>query len=238
MFSPPTVAPVVRERLYEQVAQQIQELIIAHGWPAGNRIPNERELGEQFGVSRTVVREALKALSERGLVAIRPGRGTFVADRGPAALQEPMRLFFQRHNVSYGDLVEARRVLEVEVAGLAAERAEPSQISELEEAIERMDLALERSDQELYVESDQLFHLVLAQATQNKMFVMLTESISGLLEQSRRLIFSVKGAPARGQQHHRALLHSIQRGDVPGAQRAMREHLDQVDLDIHSADGE
>jgi GntR family transcriptional regulator, transcriptional repressor for pyruvate dehydrogenase complex len=238
MFSTPSLAPVVRERLYEQVAQQIQELIIAHGWPAGNRIPTERELGEQFGVSRTVVREALKALSERGLVIIRPGRGTFVADMGAASLSEPMRLFFQRHNVSYEDLVEARRVLEVEISALAAERAESDQMSELEAAIERMDLALERSDREQYVDADQQFHSVLAQSTQNKMFVMLTESISGLLRESRRLIFDVVGAPTRGQQHHRALLNSIQRGDVPGAQRAMREHLNQVDLDIHMVEVE
>ena len=233
MFSPPTLAPVVRERLYEQVAQQIQELIIAHGWPAGNRIPTERELGEQFGVSRTVVREALKALSERGLVIIRPGRGTFVADKGAGALREPMRLFFQRHNVSYENLVEARRVLEVEIAGLAAERAESIHMSEMGDAIEKMDAALASSNREMYVEADQTFHLVMAQATQNKMLVMLTESISGLLRESRWLIFDVGGAPARGQQHHGALLEAIQRGDVPGARKAMRDHLDQVGVDIH-----
>jgi GntR family transcriptional repressor for pyruvate dehydrogenase complex len=153
---------------------------------------------------------------------------------GASSLREPMKLFFQRHNVSYEDLVEARRVREVEIAALAAERAESIQMSEMEEAIERMDAALNASDREKYVEADQIFHSVLAQATQNKMFVMLTESISGLLRESRRLIFDVEGAPRRGQQHHRALLESIQRGDVPEAQRAMREHLAQVAVDINN----
>src|SRR5690242_1728055 len=91
--------PIHRNRLYEQVAGQMQHLIVTSGWPAGSKIPGERELGEQFGVSRTVVREALRALSERGLVAIQPGRGIFVANSNAGALKEPMKLLFQRRNI-------------------------------------------------------------------------------------------------------------------------------------------
>ncbi len=221
--------------MYEQVAQQIQQLIVDEGWPTGSRIPTERELGEQFGVSRTVIREALKALAERGLIAIRPGRGTFVADRGLGALKEPMKLFFQRHNLTHRDLLEARRVLEIEIAGLAAERAQPEQIEQLRASIEEMDVALE--DVERYVRTDQRFHLLLAEATQNKMFPMLTESMAELLHESRRLIFGVAGAPNRGQAHHRALLEALERRDAGAARRAMEEHLEQVDTEIHAVGG-
>lgn len=226
------LVPVIRDRLYEQVAQQIQELIVAEGWPVGYRIPTERELGEQFGVSRTVIREALKALAERGLVAIRAGRGTFVANLGTAALKEPMRLFFQRQNISYRNLVEARRVLEVEIAGLAAERAEPEQIERMRAAIAQMDEFM--GNPEGYAKADQAFHAALAQGTQNQMFPMLIENIAELLHESRRLIFEVAGAPTRGQIHHRALLEAVEQRDVRAARRAMRAHLDQVDGDIHS----
>ncbi|MHB0870100.1 MAG: FadR/GntR family transcriptional regulator [Chloroflexota bacterium] len=232
MLLPASLGPVVRDRLYEQVAQQIQQMIVDQGWPTGNRIPTERELGEQFGVSRTVIREALKALAERGLISISAGRGTFVADRGIGALKEPMKLFFQRHNVSYRDLVEARRVLEIEIAGLAAERARPEQIGQLYAALGEMDGSME--DVEEYVRTDQRFHLLLAQATQNQMFPMLTESMAELLHESRHLIFGVAGAPARGQSHHRAILESLERRDPAAARRAMGEHLDQVDTDIHA----
>lgn len=232
MLRQASLAPMVRDRLYEQVAQQIQQLIVDEGWPAGNRIPTERELGEQFGVSRTVIREALKALSERGLIAIRPGRGTFVADLGYGALKEPMKLFFQRQNISYRDLVEARRVLEIEISELAARRAQPEQIEEMRTAIEEMDGALE--DVEHFVRTDQRFHLLLAEATQNRMFPMFVRSMSDLLYESRLLMFGVMGSPSRGQIHHRALLDALERRDAAAARRAMEEHIEQVDTDIHA----
>ena len=227
-----SLAPMVRDRLYEQVAQQIQQLIVDEGWPADNRIPTERELGEQFGVSRTVIREALKALSERGLVAIRPGRGTFVVDPGAGALKEPMKLAFQRQNISYRELVEARRVLEIEIAELAAQRARPEQMELLRASIEEMDAAM--GDVERFIRTDHKFHLVLAEATQNRMFPMLTESMAGLLHESRLLMFGVAGSPTRGQIHHRALLDALARGDVMAARRAMEEHIEQVETDIHA----
>ncbi len=227
-----SLAPMVRDRLYEQVAQQIQLLIVDEGWPAGNRIPTERELGEQFGVSRTVVREALKALAERGLVAIRPGRGTFVEDPGVGALKEPMKLFFQRQNIPYRDLVEARRVLEIEISELAAQRARPDQIEQLRFAIEEMEEAL--ADEERFIRADQRFHLLLAEATQNRMFPLLTESMADLLYESRLLMFGVAGSPTRGQIHHRALLSALESRDPVAARTAMAEHIEQVETDIHA----
>lgn len=226
--------PVNRDRLYEQVAQQIQQFIVSAEWPAGSKIPTERELGEQFGVSRTVIREALKTLSERGLISILPGRGIFVADLSASALTEPMRLLLQRHNFSYENLVEARRVLEVEIAGLAAQRAQREQIERMRAAIAQMDDCL--GDPDGFSKADQRFHVALAEATQNTMFPMLIDSISELVYESRQLIFGVVGAPSRGQSYHRALLEAIERRDGGAARRAMQEHLNQVDKDMHAAE--
>ncbi len=155
-----------------------------------------------------------------------------MADLGYGALKEPMKLFFQRQNISYRDLVEARRVLEIEISELAARRAQPEQIEEMRTAIEEMDGALE--DVEHFVRTDQRFHLLLAQATQNRMFPMFVRSMSDLLYESRLLMFGVMGSPSRGQSHHRALLDALERRDAAAARRAMEEHIEQVDTDIHA----
>lgn len=233
MFSESDVVPVTRDRLYEQVAQRIQEQILADGPPPGSKILTEREMGEQFGVSRTVIREALKALSERGLVTIRPGRGAYVADPVDSALSEPIRLLYQLHNFSYDNLVEVRRVLEVEIAGMAAERARPDQLEKMRSAVAEMDEHYD--DLEAFVLTDQRFHVTLAESTQNAMFPILIGSIGGLVHESRLLMFGVSGSPYRGQSYHRALLEAVEGQDVAAARQAMRDHLAQVDADIQAA---
>ena len=232
-FDRTPVVPMNRDRLYEQVVQHIQELIVNSGWPAGSKIPAERELVDRFGVSRTVVREALKALAERGLVAIRPGRGIFVADLSGDALKEPMKLLFQRRNFSSENLVETRRVLEVEIAGLAAERAELEQLEKMRTAIAEMDATID--DVEGFVQADHAFHVALAEATQNPLLPMLIDSIGELVRETRRLAVEVNGSQNRGQYFHRKLIDAVERHDGSAARRVMGEHLDQFDADIQMA---
>jgi len=232
-FGRTPVIPMNRDRLYEQVAQQIQELIFASGWPAGSKIPTERELGDRFGVSRTVVREALKALAERGLVAIQPGRGIFVAHLSADALKEPMKLLFQRRNFSYENLVETRRVLEVEIAGLAAQRAEPDHMEKMRAAVEEMDATLD--DAESFIRADHAFHVALAEATQNPLLPMLIDSIGELVRETRRMVIGVGGSQTRGQHYHRKLIDAVECRDAAAARKSMGEHLDQFDTDIQTA---
>jgi len=218
-----------RERLYEQVADHIDGLISAGKLKVGDRLPPERELAERLGVARGVVREAVRLLSVKGLVTVEPGRGTFIVERGAETISDHLSRLSRMGRFTFDDLNELRRMLEVEIAALAAERAQPEDVVQLNQAIEVMEEHLDAP--EGYIAADLEFHLALANATQNRMFSLLIEVIVDLLQESRRLIFHVPGAPQRGQVWHRKIAVAVAQRDAAGASEAMRRHLEQITAD-------
>src|SRR6266550_8265050 len=123
---------VTREpRLSDKVADLMLETILSRKLMAGDRLPSERELGEQFGVSRTVVREAVRSLVAKGLIEVQSGSGLRVAAVGPAAVRESMRLFLRAGQLDFEKVHEVRAVLEVHIAGVAADRATTADIEQL-----------------------------------------------------------------------------------------------------------
>jgi GntR family transcriptional repressor for pyruvate dehydrogenase complex len=216
---------VSQDKLFVKVADKIQSLVVSQTLGIGDKLPAERELANLLGVSRTVVREALQVLRERGLVEVVSGSGTFVADWGLATerIQSSIGLVFQLESRSCDHLHEIRESLEIDIAGLAAERANPRQIERLQGAVDVMDQAIDSA--EGFVKADLEFHSVLAEATQNPMFPALVSSIVDLLHDARLCIFQSQGAPARGQAGHKAILQCVKAGDIEGAQEAMRMHL-------------
>jgi GntR family transcriptional regulator, transcriptional repressor for pyruvate dehydrogenase complex len=227
--TPPPGLPVQkvnREVLYEQVVDQLQELIFDQHLCSGARLPGERELCEQFGVSRTVIREATKVLAQRGLLIIEPGRGTFVTLPAEQSVARSIALFARARNVSFADLAEVRRALEPVIAELAAERASEAHLDRLQVSIDVMDRSLDEA--EAYVAADHEFHSVLAEATGNDLFIALSGVIVNLAQNARRLMFTIPEAPLQGQHYHRALLERIAAHDGPGARHAMLEHLRHV----------
>jgi GntR family transcriptional repressor for pyruvate dehydrogenase complex len=196
-------------------------------------LPTERDLAEQFQVSRTAVREALKILAQKGLVDMRPGRGTIVIDGSQEAMQHSIGLVMKLKLGEVGgsnSLVEVREILEVEIAALAAARATETEISALREAVETMDDDLDDAD--AFIAADNRFHETLAQATQNTLNFILVNSIVNLLSEQRKQIFETEGGPQRGQIHHKRILESVSRHDPETARAAMRAHLGQVRKDI------
>jgi GntR family transcriptional repressor for pyruvate dehydrogenase complex len=215
------------ERLYEQIVQQIEQRFLNGHLKVGDRLPPERELAEQFGVSRTAVREAVKALRQKGLVEIQPGRGTFITNDTSEGVRHSIGLLMKIAGIDGSpDLVEIREILEPEMAALSAVRATEEHIAAMREAIEKMDAALRDPDK--YIEADLDFHLVLAEATQNTLIPTLIDSIVDLLREQRARIFLVTGGPQRGQVHHKHILEAIIRHDPAAARDAMRVHLQQV----------
>ncbi len=222
--------PIQPERLYERIVSQIEERIVGGELKTGDQLPPEHELAKQFGVSRTAVREAIKALREKRLVEVRPGKGTFITNGTPEAVRHSLGLLikFGRPN-GLADLVEVREILEPEIAALAATRITPEYIATMQEAIVIMDKALD--DVDTFVEADLDFHLALAEATQNPVIPLLMDSIIDLLREERKQIGLVDGGLRRGQSHHKKILQAVARGDAQAARRCMQDHLKQVSKD-------
>src|SRR5258707_8618930 len=153
-------------RLYEQIVQQVEESIHKTVLKPGDQLPPERELAQQFGVSRTAVREAVKALREKGLVEAYPGRGTFVTDGTSYSMRQSLdRMFKVGQAEGSGFLAEVREILEPEIAALAATRVDDEDLASMREQIAVMDSARKVPDS--FIESDLDFHLDLADAAVN-----------------------------------------------------------------------
>ena len=222
--------PIQSERLYEQIVNQIEHRIEAGELRVGDQLPSERELAEQFGVSRTAVREAVKALRQKGLLEIRPGRGTFITNGTSDTVRNSLGMLMKIGiTKGSGDLVEVREILEPEIAALAATRMTDEYISAMQEAVNIMDTALDNVD--VFVEADLDFHLALAEGTQNLIVPILMDSIIDLLREQRKRTGLTKGGLQRGQIHHKKILDAVSRRDAQAARQAMQDHLKQVRKD-------
>src|SRR6202451_4322871 len=214
-------------RLYEQIVQQIEDSILKGALKPGDQLPAERDLAQRFGVSRTAVREAVKALREKGLVEAYSGRGTFITDGTTQAVRQSLDLITKIGQPEGStQLAEVRAILEPEIAALAAIRIQEPELATMREAVAVMDRA--GSDPDAYIEADLDFHLALAEAAANPIILSLIDSIVGLLREQRLRIFRVSGGSERGQMHHKKILDAVERRDSEKAREAMREHLGQV----------
>ncbi len=231
------VYKVVRtSRLYEQIVQQIEESVLNGSLKPGDQLPAERELAQRLGVSRTAVREAVKALHEKGLVEAYSGRGTFVTDGTSQAARQSFDLMVkigQQEGAPH--LAELRLILEPGIAALAAVRVKEDDLAAMREAVAVMDRA--QDDPEAYIEADLDFHLALAETVANPLILSLIDSIVGLLREQRIKIFNVEGGPQRGQVHHKRILDAMERRDAEMARTAMRAHLEQVREDSKASPG-
>jgi GntR family transcriptional repressor for pyruvate dehydrogenase complex len=187
-------------------------------------------------VSRTAVREAVKALHEKGLVEAYSGRGTFITDGTTEAVRQSINLMMRFDQTEGSEnLAEVRQILEPEIAALAATRIQEPQLVLMREAFTVMNEALK--DPDAYIEADLDFHLALAEAAENPLILSLLDSIVGLLREQRIRIFFEDGGPQRGQYHHARILAAIERRDAEASRAAMRDHLQQVREDSRPHQG-
>ena len=221
-------------RLYRQIADQIRELIRAGEFVAGSRLPPERDLAKQLGVSRPSVREALIALEVEGLVEVRIGSGIYVLGPGHKAHDDVVAPGVSRDEVHAMagpfELMRARYTIESECAALAAKSAKKTQVIAIEDALEQMHREFEHQKQPLA--GDRLFHLRIAEATGNGALVavvkMLWEERMGPLYKRLEHHYDTPGLWTAAMAEHRAVLKAIAEHDVLGARTAMQRHLNKA----------
>jgi GntR family transcriptional repressor for pyruvate dehydrogenase complex len=224
VFEPVTRAP----RLSDKVADLLLERILSQGFKAGDKLPSERELGEQFGVSRTVIREATRALAARGIIDVRAGVGLCVAAVDASAVSSTMRLFMHgSEELTYEEVHEVRRLLEIDAAGLAAERATDDDLLRLRGCMERLVEA--DSDAELWALGDVEFHRTVCQLTHNPLYVIMLDSINDVLLEIRRATVNIPRRLPKLLVAHERIYDAIVAHDAEAARRAMRSHLQELE---------
>jgi GntR family transcriptional repressor for pyruvate dehydrogenase complex len=221
------LAPIRSTRIYEEIVRQVKAMIAEGRLKGGDRLPPERDLAEKFVVSRTSVREALRALESLGLVEIRPGEGTFIRQMSVEALVEPLALLMVSQREATGELFEARRLLEPALAALAATRATPEEIQEMERILEEQ--AREVAAGRTGLAQDAQFHAAIGAASHNRAITRIAHAIMDLLAQSREESLNTPGRPTRSHDSHRRVLAAIRGRDAEGARLAMLEHLESVE---------
>jgi GntR family transcriptional regulator, transcriptional repressor for pyruvate dehydrogenase complex len=222
---PKGAAAVSLEDSTEQVVSHVRGLITRGELRPGDRLPAERDLALQIGVSRPTVRAGLRALAAMGVVQARHGSGTFIP-AGPLTLaSEPLSFLAALHGITHEEMYEARRILEVEAAALAAERATPDQLDAMAEEIASLFEALH--DPQVFLVHDINFHRAVASASGNPIVASLVDMVSRLFYGKRRE--TAQRATNRNLSDaadmHRRIFQAIRGRDVSGARRAMNDHL-------------
>jgi GntR family transcriptional repressor for pyruvate dehydrogenase complex len=207
----------------EIVVQHVRGLIERGELRPGDRLPPERELAVQLGVSRPSVRAGLRSLAAIGVLQTRHGAGTFITDGPPMLGSEPLSFLAALHGFTRDEMFEARRALEVGVAGLAAERATDEQIATIAEEVTGMFASLD--DPQAFLIHDIRFHRAVASASGNPILASLVEMVSALFYEQRRKTAQHGRDLKQSAQMHRVIYHAVRAHDPKRARAAMSEHL-------------
>jgi GntR family transcriptional repressor for pyruvate dehydrogenase complex len=217
------IEPVKRSRIYEHIVQQIRTLISDGSWAPGDQIPPERELAERFRVSRTSVREALRALEMQGVIESRQGGGTFVRSAEPELLIPPLASAILRGQRELGEVLEVCELLEPGVARYAALRATPEAVEELDAVLARQRASVERDDQ--FVEQDAAFHATLARTADNRILQNLYTLTLELLRESNARDLDGADRRRRNLRGHERILAAVAAHDGDAAYAASLAHV-------------
>jgi GntR family transcriptional repressor for pyruvate dehydrogenase complex len=213
--------------LAQHVGAQLEALIVQQRFREGERLPPERELAERFRVSRTVVREAVRGLAAKGLLEVKAGSGTLVRAPSSQTVADSMTLLLSMSGGATPDkVVEVRRIIEAEIAALAALRRTDEDLAAMEEILRTAAGNLE--DPTTFIDTDVAFHQALAQATQNELFSAMLASIVNVMVEVRVVGLGVPGTPERALSYHQDIFRFVQARDSEGARSAMQRHMDEA----------
>ncbi|GAB3419468.1 FadR/GntR family transcriptional regulator [Flindersiella endophytica] len=214
-----------RESAVADIARQLLSQLLSGRVAPGTRLPSERRLAESLQVGRSTIREALKALDVLGIIEVRQGDGTYLRQSTSDLLPQAIEWGLMLGRPQVLDLIEARRHIEMSIAGLAAERASSEDLALLRGHLEGMRVA---TDGAAFVEADVAFHLALAKAAGNTVLNDILVSIRSLLRVWIRRAISEAGETGSTVEEHAAVFEAVLARSPQRATDAMRTHLDQA----------
>jgi DNA-binding FadR family transcriptional regulator len=235
--SHPYPVEVRSPRLHESVTIRLAGPIVAGEIRPGDLLPSEMSLAARFSVSRTVIREALKVLASKGMVEILHGQGVRVLPETAWSALDPLILAARERQGGLlhllQDLLQVRRIVETEMAALAAQQATDDEVAQLQRILARMETA--QDDLDAYNELDLELHAYLAAITHNRLLPALLRPISDLLAVGRHVTLHSRGTSAFAHAHHREIVDAVAQRDSSAARAAMERHLRLFEDDIRQA---
>lgn len=226
-IAPPSISglkTIEKASVKDQTLAQLKRYILSGAVPLGERLPSERALSEALGVGRYSVREALKVLEAVGLVESRVGEGAFLTNNTGASFGRILGLSLATWGGTLIELLDARKMIEVEAARAAAQRATQSQIQALRSELEIMRENQHRVQE--YLKADMNFHRRIGEASQNAIISQFVGNLIDLLEEVMKETQSDSlPAQAEGGGSHQAIFAAIVRGDAEAAGQLMRQHI-------------
>lgn len=218
------LTPVTRTTLTEDVCGKLTAHLVRGDWQEGDRLPSERELCKRLGVGRASLREAMKALELMGMIESRVGEGTFVCRRSDFLARPLLWSIAGSDETQVKELIEARRLMERELAMLAAARAKEEDLQKIEQLLNRMTQSVDK--REAYLNADLDFHLAIAQAAYNRPLLNAVQLIRNVMRQWIDESLQVAGTSSVALVQHKRIFELICKKDGNAARQAMEEHLD------------
>ncbi len=227
-------------KIADQIVLQIENLILQGVLRPGERLPSERDLAETMDVSRPTLREALADLENRGLIAARPGGGTFVAEVLGSAFSAPLIELFAKHDTALFDYIAFRRDLEGLAAEHAAVNATETDLGVIDSVFDRMEAAAAKRNPEAEAAIDAEFHMAIVEAAHNVVMLHMMRSLYELLVRgvwyNRSVIYSLRERRAKLLDQHRAIRDAVVARDPEAARAAVNTHLDFIERSLREAD--
>jgi len=211
--------------LYEQIAEIIEKRITSEEYENGCRLPSEQQLCEELGVSRTILREALKLLKERGLIDTRTGSGAYVTRPEAHNISDVVSRIISIDRINYVDVFDVRTILEVESAALAAAHASPEQLEEMNTLLK--DLTVPTLSNEERAKKDFDYHFLIAKASGNPLLALLVEAMGGICRNTIEKTNLILGSVDDSNTRHGNIFAAIVSHDPDAARLAARDHLEE-----------
>jgi GntR family transcriptional regulator, transcriptional repressor for pyruvate dehydrogenase complex len=224
----PYLNPINRSLVVDEVIDRLIDLIVNENLKPGDKFPTERELMARLSVGRSSLREAVKTLTAVGALEVKRGSGIFVGSGDTSFITKPFAWGMFLNRISVDEVIEARSVIEIALAGWAAERGSDEDIASIGEFLDRLEK--NKNDKEIYIDNDIKFHLAIAKAAKNKILFAVLTIFQHLLRIWMEITYQEEPGARDSMTLHRGLFEAIQAKDPEAARKIMYEHTSGVPL--------